>query len=204
MNAQAMVKALTGRRGLLIAAVIAAAVALAVFTRYGSGGYSGDIPRTGPGRTPVVTASSPTVKTTGHAAPSTIPADDGDDGVAETPAVSAVITDGPADPGEAAMRFLTTWLNTYGKTPTQWRDSLHSLVTAQLWDLLADADPATVPQGKLVGLPLVKPGGDLLAVVSVAINRGAHADIPNGTVTVTMTARSHRWLATQLDWTVTR
>jgi hypothetical protein len=204
VNLQTLLKGLTARPVPVVVAALTAVVALLVVTRCGGGDNTGGVPQVRAGRTVAATTPAPAAKTNRHADPTT-PADDaGDDGVADTPAASALITSGPVDPGEAGMQFLATWLTTYGKTPAQWRESLHPLVTAQLWDLLTDADPATLPQGKLVGPAQVKPAGDLLAVVSVAINRGTHGEIPNGTVTVTMTARSHRWLAAQLDWTVTR
>jgi hypothetical protein len=201
-----LIRTIGVRRVLVVATVAAAVVVVAVANRCGGPTGPGSahparttIALTGPaGPAPAASDTPSTLRSASTGAPS--PVDDGTSARADQP---ATITNGPADPREAAAEFAATWLNTLGKTPEQWRTTLTSMITPQLADLLANADPATVPAGRVgvVGRPT--PAGDALVQVPVPVvtSGGASSGAPVGTLTLTLTGASHRWLVSEIDWT---
>jgi hypothetical protein len=102
---------------------------------------------------------------------------------------------------QAAVQFVAAWLNTTGKTPEQWRAGLSQKLTPAQVEQFADADPESVPPGR-IGTPIDADwGGDHLAVVSLPIIE--QADRTNThvltTVVVTMVAGPHGWLVSAVD-----
>lgn len=138
-----------------------------------------------------VAAATPTPvgQSTTPASPAGPPADaDNDEPAPATPAASTLLTAAQ----DQAEQFTARWLNTTNKTPGQWRADLTDLVTPELADQLADADPGTVPVGQ-IGAPVVAvQTGSGLAQVKVPITTG-------GTLTLTVTLGTHP-LISDIDW----
>jgi hypothetical protein len=202
----------TSRQAKLLAVLLAAVGMVALLNRVGGSHTAQTIPVA-----PASSAQAPETltwsPTTGPVpgAPSTRPGpqpaandtptpdgstDVGDDvGDAGTnPARAATITAGPTDPREAALALLAALLNTYNKTPQQWRAGFADTITPQLRDLYANVDPSAVPNVATLATPVVATiVGDAVVDVRVPTSGG-------GTFTVTMVGGSHRWLGSQIDY----
>jgi hypothetical protein len=206
-----------GRRALYLAAGLAAALVVAANLAANSslgGMRAGDRPAapatttaTGPARqtwSPTPAAPRPHIPPTASPATNDTHNEDdhqlGDPGT--DPHTAATITDGPADPADAALTFSSIWISTYGKSPEQWRASLIDarppLVTPDLARLLADADPASVPTGTLTAARATAAGDALQRVAMTVVGNTSHR--PSGTLTVTVTGASGRWLTSEIDW----
>jgi hypothetical protein len=197
-----------GRRALVVALVVAAVGCVALLNRVGGSHTAQTIPvaPASSGHAPETRSWSPAPATGPR---STLPASDtaqtptpagstdvGDDvGDAGTnPARAATITAGPTDPREATLALLAALLNTYNKTPEQWRAGFADKITPQLRDLYADVDPSAVPNvGTLATPVLATIVGDAVVDVRAPTSGG-------GTFTVTMVGGSHRWLGSQIDY----
>ncbi|HLL69059.1 MAG TPA: hypothetical protein VK453_25590 [Micromonosporaceae bacterium] len=144
--------------------------------------------------TPAAPPAGPAPATT---APTPVVTDEhgehGDDGVSsETGDEPAVITTGETDPKEAALNFLTKYLNTQNQSPQGWRDSFMPLVSAEYQATLAELQPEDVGVTR-VGTPTrAYSGGDRLFVVEVPAATG-------GTITVTLNGSSGQWLVSDLS-----
>jgi hypothetical protein len=191
-----------------ITAVIAAVAALALagaLTRHNS--TAGAVPRvTEPwsccwnSASPPPPASAATSNTGPVAASTSTPVDTGDDGEAG-PAPSPT---GPAGGDvqaaqEATIEFLARYLNTQGQTPEQWRSSWNDQVTAQLAQLLADADMTRVPVGRVGQVKDATALGTGQVVVTVPVVANSDANTTITTLKVTVVQDGGRWLASQID-----
>jgi hypothetical protein len=185
----------TYRARLALVAVAAAGVAVVLVAANVAGNDRGN---SAAGRSQTVPASSAPVPWL-PTSPPTATAGPGDDGAPDGGDRAATITDGPAEPAEAATQFMARFLNTLGKTPEQWRDSFADLVTPALAGLLADTDPARVPAGRVGSRVTVATAGDELVVATVPIVANSDPNREIDKVRVTMTGASHRWLVSELD-----
>lgn len=137
---------------------------------------------------------------TGSTTTPTPSADPSEHGVAVNPPPRREPTENEAVE-QAAASFAAAWLNTFGKTPQQWRDALTPRVTADLAEQLAIADPATVPtSAKVSGDLKVTTEGDLFnADVPIAATDGTRKI---GDLNLTLVQRGGKYLVTEIDWTV--
>jgi hypothetical protein len=188
---------------------VVAALALGVFTADLINGHSGGgrqdtaVPQTGDAPAPdsglLVPATVGTAATSSAAAAGTSsPAgDDGDDdGTVDQAAPTATI-----DPAakEAVTAFTAAWLNTYKVTPDQWRAGILPRVTEDMAAALADADPATVPDGGRVGTVTMGLDSQLtVADVKVAAAAGPAATL--GTLHLSVVDHNGTWLISEIDW----
>jgi hypothetical protein len=190
----------TGRRGIIVAAVAAVIAVIAISNRCGAPATPQTIPAGPASPTPQPSGSirwSPTPTPPRPPSPAaTSPAatdNDGDPGT--NPFIRATITAGPADPRDAAVAFVAALLNTLAKTPEQWRAGFADKVTPQLRDLYATVDPSAVPSVGRIDSPVTATViGDAVVTVRLPVTNG-------GTITVTMLGATHRWLVSQVDYT---
>ena len=183
---------------LLVAALIAAVVTVtALASRHAGGGPVG-APR----------AASPTVSSSaGYSAASPSPSrsprpgDDGtnDDDTPDLTVPSYAVTASPTDPREAAVEFLVKWINTEGRTTSEWRAGWHPLVTPDLAALLDEADPSRVPVGRVGAAAAPVPAGDQQVVVVVAIVANTDWNKVITKAKLTLVVVRGRWLVSQLD-----
>lgn len=110
----------------------------------------------------------------------------------------------PSEPGtpapdgavlEAGTAFAAAWLNS---TDPEWPTKLAARSTAELAPIWSQADPTTVPPGRVGGPIVVRPSGDGLAYVDVPVvdSKGG----PVGLLTVEVTLTGGRWLVSDVDW----
>lgn len=143
---------------------------------------------------PTVHVTSATA-TTGPTVTPSGPVEPSDEGVASDPSPSpARITASEVDPKAFAIGFFTTYMNTQGKRPDEWRATWRDMVTPELADLLADTDPSMVVSARIHDADVkVIAEGDALVTVTIPV--------PNeGVATLTLTGGSRQWLVSQLDW----
>jgi len=176
-----------------VAAAAAAAAAVLAVIVFGALHHDGQRPDAG--AAPSATGPS---SATGASAEPEASHDDGvvDQDVSASP---ATINAGPAQPKEAAIQFMVKYLNTQGKTATQWRAGFRPLVTAELAEQLAVVEPERIPAGQVadnkVTAVLI---GDALQLVTVPLLAGLQDQVV-ATVRVTLTGTSGRWLVSDLD-----
>jgi hypothetical protein len=203
----------TGRRGIVLAAVAVVVAVIAVSNRCGVPATPQTIPAGSSIRAshtpraavsirwspPATLAPAPSPAATSPPSPSSNTDNDGDAG--SNPPAGASITAGPADPRDAALAFTEALLNTYGKNAPQWRAGFEDnpdgspRVTPQLRDLYATVDPSAVPDVGQLTRPITATAiGDAVVTVTLPTTRGA-------TITVTMVGATGRWLAAQVDYT---
>jgi hypothetical protein len=176
---------------LLVVAVLAAAVAVLLLASRCS-------TRPDNGAVPQPAASSPAASTSPPSAVVDNDDEHSDDGAVDTVDSPAVITAGPAAANEAAIQTVVKLLNTQGKTPPAWRASLRPYVSDDLYAQLADADPTTVPLGRVDdGKVTSATAGDGLVQVQVPVVDTTSKIV--ATIRVTLSSGTGRWLATELD-----
>jgi hypothetical protein len=190
---------LTAHRRTAVLAGVAVILALLVVANRCAGAST---PQTIPGPAASTRQAPATTQVWSPAAPpspspaATSPAatdNDADPGI--DPLAQPHITAGPTDPREAAIGFVAALLNTYGKTPEQWRAGFADKATPQLRDLYATVDPSTVPDVGRIATPVTATViGDAVVTVTIPATNGA-------TITVTMVGATHRWLAAQVEYT---
>jgi hypothetical protein len=180
------------RRLLVVALAVAALASLLLWTRC-SGGDPGATPQAPP------TAAAPATSLAAAAPSAAGDHGDTDDGAGDADDSPAAITSGERDAREFAIQLVVKILNKQGRTPEQWRAEIRPYLTAELADLLADADPAQTPVGVVGDRVTVRPAGDALVSVSVPVVDGGSPPRTVATVQVTLSGGSGRWLATELD-----
>jgi hypothetical protein len=199
-------------RRILVGAAVAAVALMLLISRFADGNDSG-VPTqvvtsppaatasesaAAPAAAPTVAPTEPAIADPGHNdGPGPAHSRDPVPGPAEQPPVLAR----PDDPTvrEAATAFTAAWLNTYAKTAQQWRADLADQVTADLAADLADADPASVPTGR-VGSPInISSDGSLWDAAVPVLDQPAGKQI--GTLTLTLVGDGDRWLVSEIDWT---
>lgn len=174
---------------LIFAALALAAIVVLLFVSHrGSNQPGGAINQPVPAATSVA-VTSPTPAEEDH-----------DDGAVDPSDRPAVIAAGPTDPKEAAIQVVVKLLNTIGRSDEQWRAGLRPYVSDALFAELADADPTSVPAGRVDdGRVKAASAGDELVQVSVPVVGSGDSPRPVATIRVTLSGTSHRWVATELD-----
>ncbi|GGK11925.1 hypothetical protein GCM10010124_00680 [Pilimelia terevasa] len=115
----------------------------------------------------------------------------GDDGESAPPTPTLAALPGASPPDAVARRFAAAWLSG-ARTPAGWQGRLGPLVTADLADRLADADPGSVPATALAD------GGGVTALGAEL----AEATVPTaaGLLRLRLRAADGRWLVDAVDW----
>jgi hypothetical protein len=150
---------------------------------------------------PALSATPSSVPTTASPGPvnpgsdQPAPGDPGEDPVEPTATQAA-----PADVIEAAASYAAAWLNVTGQPDAQWRANLEPKETAELKALMADADPSTVPYGKVGSAITGRLTGERFAEVGVPIVDGSRL---LGTLSLDLLLEHGRWLVNSVDWTKT-
>lgn len=122
----------------------------------------------------------------------------GDDGSEDAPPVMVQPTRQP-DVQESATQFAAAWLNAYGQSAQQWRDGLTPRMTADLVELMKNADPQSVPAGAKVGTVTATVQGSLMGADAQVVTDEAKPKTV-GILRLTLLENDGRWLVTEIDW----
>jgi hypothetical protein len=130
----------------------------------------------------------PVVSTTGG--PST--KELGDDGVATEETTSAPsVSAGASAPEAVALSFTNAWLKR-DLASAAWLQGIRPYSTANLMDLLRDADPASVPVTGIRGEVSMKARDAGLTEVTVPLS--------SGSLHLTLIGSNGRWLVDSVEW----